>query len=264
MSPAPPDGLPIGARRFPVWGYVVIIVVYLAIVQSLPYLTTRGMDIEYGKYPDSETVLRALVLPIGITAVLAAIIVTVLGWWGPVWRDHRPVRRWVRVVPILLIAAVLVGTNYAKLADRGLGYSLLFLFGALLVGFTEETMFRGIGVWVFRSNGFGEAKVALWTCLIFGLAHGTNIFTEGAGAILQVLVTAIAGYFFYLTRRTTGFIVVAMVIHALWDFGLFTTNLSDPMYTGAVVFILMDIVLAIVLLVRRKHIELPVAERTWA
>jgi hypothetical protein len=256
--------LPANARHLPVWGFVVVVVGYLAVVQGIPYLTTSGMDIEYGKFPDSETVLRALVLPVGASAVFAAILVTILGWWRPVWKDDRPVQRWVRIVPVLLIATILLGTNYGELADHGIGYTALFLVGALLVGFAEETMFRGVGVMVFRSNGFDEAKVALWTCIIFGLAHGTNIFTEGPSAFVQVLVTAIAGYFFYLTRRATAGLLAAVVIHGLWDFGLLSGNLGENIYAGTLLFLLMDIVLVVILVVRRRHIELPPAERTWA
>ena len=59
-----------------------------------------------------------------------------------------------------------------------------------------EGMFRGLDVVTFRVNGFTEVKVALWTCVLFGLAHPTNLVSEGP----KVLVTAAAGYFFYLTR----------------------------------------------------------------
>jgi len=260
----PSTGLPStgGAhRRLPVWGWIVVVVVYLGVVQGAGALLTSGTDFEYGKFPDSETVLRALVAPVGISMLFTVAVVSLLGWWRPVWRDDRPVQRWVRIVPTLLIAAVIVGTNYSELVDHGLGYTALFLGGALMVGFTEETMFRGLGVVTFRSNGFSESKVALWTCVIFGLAHGTNIFTEGTSAILQVLVTALAGYFFYLTRRVSGGLLLAIVAHGLWDFGLFTGTLgTDKLYAATVVFILVDIGLAITLLVRRHRIELPASD----
>ena len=255
--------LPPRARRLPVWAFVAIVLVYLVIVQGALPLATSGMDFEYGKFPDTETVLRALLIPVGVSMVFAVLVATVLGWWAPIWKDDRPVQRWVRIVPMLLIAAVIVGTSYAKLADRGLTYTVCFLVGALMVGFTEELMFRGIGIVTFRSNGYSEAKVALWTCVIFGLAHGTNVFTEGPSAFVQVLVTAVAGYFFYLTRRVSGLILVGMVVHGLWDFGLFTGTLGKDLYPLTAIFILMDIVLAVTLLVRRRKIELPVADRTW-
>ncbi|MFN8026772.1 MAG: CPBP family intramembrane glutamic endopeptidase [Acidimicrobiia bacterium] len=249
--------MPARARKLPTWGYVVIVVVYLAIVQFGNAIATSGLDWDYGKFRTNEQVLRALTIPVGASMIFAVIVATVLGWWGPIWKDDRPVQKWVRIVPGLLLAAIVIGTNYPELSNRNADFVLLFIVSALMVGFTEELVFRGIGVIAFRANGFPEARVALWTCLIFGLAHGTNIFVEGPSAIGQVLATAIAGFFFYLVRRSTGYIVFAMALHGLWDFGLFTSNLvKDELYWGAALFILADIVLAILLLVRRHHIEL--------
>ena len=124
----------------------------------------------------------------------------------------------------------------------------MLLVGCLFIGVSEEVMFRGIGVTVFRQAGLGEGMVALWTCVIFGLAHSTNIFTEGVSALTQVLVTAFAGLFFYITRRVSGTLIVPIIVHGLWDFGLFTNTLSTPTGTGAVLFILVDIILFIVAL----------------
>ncbi len=107
--------------------------------------------------------------------------------------------------------------------------------------------------------------MALWTCLAFGAAHATNLITEGSSAFLQVVVTMVAGYFFYLTRRVSGGLVVPAVLHGLWDFGLFTGTMEeDNLYIGGALFMVADLVLAIVLLARRKHIELEDAGRPSA
>ena len=132
------------------------------------------------------------------------------------------------------------------MSEKGLSFTVLLLVGCLFIGVSEELMFRGIGITTFRQAGFSEGKVALWTCVLFGLAHATNIFSEGISALTQVLITAIAGYFFYIIRRVSGLLIVSMVMHGLWDFGLFTNTLSTPPGIGVVAFILADVVLAIV------------------
>ena len=109
---------------------------------------------------------------------------------------------------------------------------------------------------MFRANGFSERQVALWVAIAFGAAHSLNLFTGGASALLQVLVTMAAGYFLYLVLRATGSLVVAMLLHAFWDLGLFTGLITDDIYVGGALFVLADIVMAIILLVRRRHIEL--------
>ncbi len=121
-------------------------------------------------------------------------------------------------------------------------------------------MFRGLGVVTFRVNGFTEGKVAWWTCVLFGLAHATNLVSAGPRALVQVLVTAVAGYFFYLTRRASGGLAVPAVLHGLWDFGLVSgLVVAGQTYAGTLVFVLADVALAIVVLARRHHIEPAVA-----
>jgi membrane protease YdiL (CAAX protease family) len=125
-----------------------------------------------------------------------------------------------------------------------------------MVGLGEEAMFRGIGVTTFRVNGFTEGRVALWSTVIFGLAHASNVFSEGSKAALQVGVTIVAGYFLYLIRRRSGGLIVAALVHGLWDFGLISGAIvDDETYTGTALFILANIVLVTILLVRRHHIE---------
>ncbi len=245
-----------GIRKISVWAFVAIAAVYLVLVQTIGYLATRGEDTEYATFRTTGEIWSNLIIAVGAGFVFVYGVIAWLGWWRPVFVDRKPVQRWVRIVPTVMVLAILGGTYYTGLADEGLGFTLSLLFGALLVGLGEEGMFRGIGVTAFRSNGYSETQVALWTSLLFGIAHSTNIFTEGSSAILQVLVTVAAGYFFYLTRRVGGGLWLAVIMHALWDFGLLSSSIkADSIYPGAALFVLADIVLLILLLVRRKRIE---------
>ncbi len=73
-------------------------------------------------------------------------------------------------------------------------------------------------------GGYSEVKVWLFTSILFGLLHGVNVVL-GQGAVLtvrQVIFAFVIGSVFYAIRRICGTIVVAMVVHALWDFGTFT------------------------------------------
>ena len=179
-----------------------------------------------------------------------------LGWWRPALREEHPVRSWTIAIVVLMAIGIAVGTNYGGLADRGAVLTLLLLLSTLMVGFTEELMFRGVGVTIFRSNGFSEGKVALWTCVIFGLAHATNLFAEGTKALAQVLVTAAAGYFFYVIRRRTGGLLVPALVHGLWDFSLISASVvPGEGYLGTLGPLVVLVVVAVLVLVRRKHIE---------
>lgn len=169
----------VGIRRLPIWGFLVIAATYLGIVQGLAFVLTRGDDVEYGVFRSSRDVWTNLIPALLAAFVFVYAVVAVLGWWRPVFIDHRSVRRWVWIVPGLMFAACVAGMYYAGLADKGAGFVVTLAIAMLLVGFGEEGMFRGIGVTAFRVNGYPEWRVALWTSLVFGLAHATNLFQEG-------------------------------------------------------------------------------------
>lgn len=246
-------------RRLAVWQWIALVVVYLIVVQGLGLVLSSGVDAKYGAPTTVDVLWRTITVPVAASLVFVFAIVAYLRWWRPVLVDDKPVQRWVIAVPVIMVVSILVVTNYGGLADRGVGFALLLLLSTLMVGFAEEGMFRGLGVTVFRSNGFTEGKVALWSTVLFGLAHATNLLTEGPKALLQVLTTIVAGYFFYLIRRRSGGLLVPAVLHGLWDFSLISAQVvPGSAYPLAFVGILTMVVLAVLVLVRRKHIE-PVA-----
>lgn len=247
---------PVG-RQLPLVGCIGIVVVYLAILQGLPQLLPKADgDNAYATFTTVDAVVKSLLIPVGASVVLGVVVASVLGWWPAILRDDRPVRRWVWLIPIVMLVAIVGGINYGLIGDRSAALFFLLLLGCLLVGVGEELMYRGIGVVAFRNLGFSEGKVALWTTVIFALSHSTNLISEGPSAFAQVLVTAVAGYFFYLIRRVSGTIILGMLLHGLWDFGLTSSAAGTTVHTiGVALFVLADIVLAVVVLVRRRHIE---------
>lgn len=248
MAASMPSG-----RSLSVPGWIAIVVVYLAIIQGLNL--AFGPD-EYAKFRTIEDIVGAIIIPVGASALYVAAIITWLGWWPQVLSegDRERAPRWLLVVPVLMVLAIIAGADYGELVDRTATFLLVYLIGGLLVGFAEEAMYRGVGVETFRSNGYREVQVALWTSVVFGLSHATNIFTEGGGAISQAVITAAAGFFFYLIRRVTGTIIAAMLVHAFWDLALFSGAMGDEAYPGALLFVAVDVLLVILLLVRRKHL----------
>ena len=103
--------------------------------------------------------------------LLVAGIITWLGWWQRVIHESNRMRRWVWIVPALMVLAAVVATGYANLVDVDLSLGLVV--AVLLVGTGGGLMFRGVGVNVFRGHGMTEGKVALWSSVAFGLSHLT-------------------------------------------------------------------------------------------
>ncbi len=174
--------------------------------------------------------------------------------WNEIFRDRRPVQRWLIALPLVLFAAVAAITNYPGLADKGAAFALLLLVATLVVGFGAEQLFRGIGVTPFRHAGYGEFRVGLWTTLLFGVAHGTSVFSAGPQALVQVVATSCTGLVFYLILHRTGALVTAMAAEGLWDFAVLGSQL-DPeeswplVNASAVVLVLL---LLLVLVLRRR------------
>ena len=244
----------------------VLIVVYLAVLQAggLVLREAFGVDAKYGEFPDAESLWASIVIPVAASLALVVVVVSVLRWWPRVLHDPYPVNRWVLVVPIVLALTAFAVMDYDNLSEIDSTLLLLGIGGSLMVGFTEELMFRGITVTTMRDAGFAETRVALWSSLIFGAVHITNIITEGPGAFVQVAVVSVSGFFFYLTLRVTGSIIPGMLLHALWDFSLFSASIGPDAerYPLSGLALLVNIVLAIVLLVRRHKIGVAVVPTT--
>lgn len=235
-----------------------VIVVYLAIIQGFGLALTQGTDAEYATFPDVDTTLRAMTIPVVLSVLCAIVVISVLRQWPQIIHEDHPVRGWVWVVPIVLVVAAFGVMDYENLGVIDSGLLVATVVTSLLVGVGEELMFRGVTVQALRDNGMTEHRVALWSSVIFGLVHITNIVTEGPQAIVQVIVVSFSGFFFYLSYRVSGTIVVPILLHALWDFSLFSHNVGDPDPSAQArqgIPMLANIVLLVILFVRRHQIE---------
>jgi hypothetical protein len=58
--------------------------------------------------------------------------------------------------------------------------------------------------------------------LLFGLLHSVNFFFGQSleQTVFQMVFAATLGTAFYVTRRVLATIVVGMLLHATWDFGV--------------------------------------------
>lgn len=236
------------------WQFLLVAVVYVAIIQigSLIVGTNADKTLE-----EPGAFFERMIGPIAASALFAIGIATWLGWWKEILHEPRRVQRWVWIVPILLVLGAMIGASWGNLFDQNTQLVLGLVLLVLIVGFTEELMFRGIGVVSFRRSGMTEVKVALYTSLIFGAVHLSNAISSGSSALLQATVVSVTGYFFYLTRRVSGTIIVAMLVHSTQDFTYLSGQIGiDPSTSnGLLVMFPVMLGLAIAVAVRRKKIE---------
>ncbi|MGA8046977.1 MAG: CPBP family intramembrane glutamic endopeptidase [Dermatophilaceae bacterium] len=193
---------------------------YLAIMVT----TWALVGFDYKAVGDTtSTIVRGIVLPVGLASAFLAVATSYLGWWGPAIRETMRAPRWLWAVPVLMflpgLGALLGGFGAA---DRSTAYLLALALGTLLVGFGEELLTRGSGLVGLR-GGFNELLSWFFSCLIFGLLHAVNVFFgQSLGSTVQQIVFAFfAGSVLYITRRVSGTLIAAMLLHAWIDFTTF-------------------------------------------
>lgn len=250
----------LGTRRLPVWLFIVLALVWVAIIKVVGEFTSDQAELVDGRLLTSEQVLWSLIVPLGTATAFVFLLVTIFGFWRPFFHDSKPVRQWVWIIPIVFVVAIAAGINYSGLADRGAGFTLMLVAAALLVGFGEEGMFRCIGVTSLRQHGFTEGKVALWSSVIFGLAHISNVIGGDPSAVAQAVIVSFAGYFFYLIRRVSRSNILNSVLHGGFDFTILTCTqifpeTEDGKPLGAALAILVYVVCGIIVLIKRHTIE---------
>jgi len=155
---------------------------------------------------------------------VAAIVLLVAFIVARKWNDlafgppHSVLRvMWFPVAWLLLIfsMALLSGLPPASMI-------VMIVFNTLLVGISEETMFRGV---LFRAL---LTQYRVWTAIIvssllFGAVHKLNVFNTGdlGGALMQSVPAAMSGILFVAIVIRTESIWPAIIYHWLWDFALF-------------------------------------------
>ena len=233
-----------------------LVLVYAAIIQVGGRVIGHDVDAD-DAWATAGNIIEAALIPIALSSVFVILLATWLRWWPQIIHEPLRVQHWVRIVPIALLVAAAVGASWGNLFDQRAELVLTLVVLVCLVGFTEELMFRGVGLVTFRRMGLTEGRVALYSSLIFGAVHLSNALGTGTSAILQATVVSFTGYMLYLTRRRAGAIWLAMPVHASQDFVILSGQVGiDAESTPLAIIVLPTMIgLAILLWLRRHRIE---------
>jgi CAAX protease family protein len=244
-------------RRLSIWALVPLALAFLLIPQTVT-LFAFGASTVSGEYRTERTALAAELLPDLGGAVLAVLLIWWLRWGRVVLVERRRTRRWVWVVPMVMVAFAIAVTDYANLMAAGPRWVLLLGAATLCTGLSEELMFRGIALQAFRDRT-GEGWAAALSSLFFGAIHLVNALVYGAGAIPQAVMASVLGYYLYLTRRASGGLVAPVLVHAAIDFAIFSAAVGRPEppadTDAAFIEALVVLGLGVLLLVRRRSIS---------
>lgn len=161
----------------------------------------------------------------GLT-LIAALLLTVMGWWKVVGfrLPAKPRDLWYFVVPCLPIVINLIPgvevTSWLHLVE--------ILAITLMVGFVEETFFRGLMLVPLKGRGLWRA--ALITALLFGLTHAMNVLAGKniAEDAAQIFYAVAIGFAFAALVLKKGILWPLVLAHFLIDFVNF---LQKPGFT---------------------------------
>ena len=203
--------------------YLLYLVVVAAIwkINKVAYLTIGE---------SAQSAMRGIVVPIGVGLLMLVIATTLLGWWGDVLTQSRQGPAWAMVVPVMMAAvAVLNAVRVDYRHPKARSVLPVLAVGVLLVGAAEELLTRGLLVVAPQQQGWSLLQVWLLSTALFSLLHAINVAfgVPLAGGALQLVMTFLAGTALFLTLFLTGSLVVAALVHALWDYGTFGRTITD-------------------------------------
>ena len=217
--------------------------------------------IEYSRISESsDTILKWIVAPLAAGAVYLIIAVSALGWWRPsLFEVEKAGPRWLLVGPIVMLLLAIAGLATSDKSAVTMSMFWLALLGSLLVGFCEELASRGALIVGLRGT-LTEPWVWFLSTLLFGLMHLPNwAFGAGPGAALQVVLAFGGGTILYLTRRLTGSLIFAMLLHGIWDFAGFLGKPSTVATVFPMITLILGLALVFVLLRKEKGVHIPQA-----
>jgi uncharacterized protein len=197
---------------------LVIFVVWVTIIVVIPKFQpdsagTKSLD---------ESVSQGIDIYLLTAPIFLLGVVLILGWRREVGlKAVEPPRSWLN----LWLPALFVTGFYAIAVLAGLSFTqtLIFVFiNTILVGISEELMFRGI-VFYGALTQFRVWTAIIFTTVLFGAVHVLNGFSTGdfTSSSIQAVTAGMSGLWFMAIRLRTKSIFPGMLIHGLWDGGLF-------------------------------------------
>jgi len=204
------------------WRLLPVVVVYLGLYMATGWIASQ-FDNGYND-DDLLSSVGAVFFQLSVGLIVGSIILTAfttwLGWNAEIF-GRQPIYRskWMWIAPVLVALPIVLRILDIDWGGPALSVVLFVLASGLLVGYSEELLYRGIGVKMLRAGGNGEFAVAVLSSLLFGLSHSINILQGQELKVVgpTVVYTFAFGALMYLTMRVAGFIMAAMIMHGLTD-----------------------------------------------
>ena len=175
-----------------------------------------------------EALVQGQIVPALLIAPVFLLVVVLYFKWGRSvglkWVDNARslTLLWLPLLTIILMLVVGLPAN-----STGGRVLLTVLVNSLLVGISEELMFRGILLYGAQTRY--RLWISIWiVSILFGLVHALNGFLTGAfgPAVFQAVMAFFSGVMFMGLRLRQNSLYPAMLVHGLWDFSVFAASQS--------------------------------------
>ncbi len=208
----------------------IITAVYILIMAIGMYLMHHLFGYSYGQ-PGMVRVLFWVEIVMTIVAVAGAAKFFSLRYVGFTRPDYAALKWMLPNIFLLLIMMVFffMGVLEKGISEKQLNLILLGGMTTLLVGLSEEVIFRGILLHYFGRNKNIITGLFISTVL-FGSLHLANVFggAEMAGVWTQFGMSAFSGFFFALLVLKIKSIWPIIIYHWLWDFTVISGKEFSP------------------------------------
>lgn len=183
----------------------VVVLVYL-LVGTIAYFLRLSNMVLYG--------LANLVLTLIVIALL-----TRLGWWKTV--GFKPLHRRGDLFYFLILLVPMVLNFIPGVQIESIVYVTGVLVITLMVGFAEETIFRGLMLQALKP--LGHWRAAIITALLFGLTHAMNAMTgkSALDSMMQIGYAAAIGFAYAALALKKDGLWLLILAHFLTDFVFF-------------------------------------------
>ncbi|MDO3408210.1 CPBP family intramembrane metalloprotease [Saccharibacillus sp. CPCC 101409] len=193
------------SQRRPVWAVVVIeLLLMVAVAAAGTYATLKGLSY-------TAPVLLSFI-PIALALIVYMTLRRRWGYYGFRSLKSIPKSGYIYYLPLL---AVLVAISFKGFRPLTIQEILFFLFFTLLVGFVEETVYRGL---IFKTMLKKGAVAAIVTSsILFSITHVLNALSGQslAATLLQLLYALLVGCALALLLLKNGNILPLIAFHFL-------------------------------------------------
>ncbi|AKJ37550.1 CPBP family intramembrane glutamic endopeptidase [Methanosarcina barkeri] len=199
-----------------------IFAVWLIVVVGGGLLQVKGQPTQL-----EELVKSQLIYGVLTAIVFLSVVITYFDWWDKVgWKgpnDLHDLRLlWLPALFLFIMLVIVLFTGLPPIRIL-----LIVIINTLMVGISEELMFRGV-LFHGASSSFGIWRAVWITAIVFGSVHTLNSLITGDfnASVFQAFFAGMFGVWAVALRVRLDTVIPLIIIHWLWDCLAFLTGSS--------------------------------------